>query len=327
MISLFVDSNIWLSLYDFSKDDLVTFSKLSSLINKDVKLLLPYHVKREVHRNRENKINATLRNFNPCSLSIPNIYKGYDEYNRLYNMSKELNALQKELSQRVNRDAEQGQLQADRVINEIFNKITFFQEPDFLVERAKARYDLGNPPGKDGKYGDAINWVSLLEYAPVDVEIFFVSADKDYCSVLNNKKFNSYLKKEWNMLKRSELHFYTCLSDFFSEKLPQIELSSEKEKNDVISSLMESGTFRETHRIIARLQEYTSWTPNQVSALCQAVTSNNQVSQIIGDDDIHNFFSNILRDYNNENENEDIEAVRTLLMSKELEESDSSSDV
>lgn len=110
------------------------------------------------------------------------------------------------------------------------------------------------------------SFVAAALHAPDNQDIFFVSADKDYCSVLSKNKFNSFLLNEWHERKNSELHFYTCLTEFFDENLPQIEFSSEKEKNDIIASLSESSCFKETHKIISQLQEYSNWTPNQVSA-------------------------------------------------------------
>ena len=60
MKNLFIDSNIWLSLYHFSNDDLAQFMKLKDLIGVDFNILLPEQVVDEVNRNRENKIKDAL---------------------------------------------------------------------------------------------------------------------------------------------------------------------------------------------------------------------------------------------------------------------------
>ena len=37
MKNLFIDSNIWLSLYHFTNDDLAQFSKLKDMVNKSIR--------------------------------------------------------------------------------------------------------------------------------------------------------------------------------------------------------------------------------------------------------------------------------------------------
>ena len=44
MKNLFIDSNIWLSLYHFTNDDLVQFGKLKELNGTDIKLFVPQQV-------------------------------------------------------------------------------------------------------------------------------------------------------------------------------------------------------------------------------------------------------------------------------------------
>ena len=56
MINLFLDSNIWLLLYSFSKDDISQFSKLKDLLAKDVKIYIPEQVKNEIFRRRDSVI-------------------------------------------------------------------------------------------------------------------------------------------------------------------------------------------------------------------------------------------------------------------------------
>ena len=78
MKHLFLDSQIWLSLYDFSSDDLDQFSKLNELIDNDVSIYLTMQVREEVLRNRENKIKAALSKYKEIGgIQIPNLCKGY----------------------------------------------------------------------------------------------------------------------------------------------------------------------------------------------------------------------------------------------------------
>lgn len=63
MKNLFIDSNIWLSLYHFSSDDLKQFSKLKELIGTDIRLYITQQVSDEVRRNREAKLNDAFKSF------------------------------------------------------------------------------------------------------------------------------------------------------------------------------------------------------------------------------------------------------------------------
>src|SRR5215213_9914891 len=56
-MNLFLDSNIWLALYDSPRKDLEELGKLVGLVEKGrVALLLPDQVVNEVRRNRDKKI-------------------------------------------------------------------------------------------------------------------------------------------------------------------------------------------------------------------------------------------------------------------------------
>lgn len=79
MKHLFLDSQIWLSLYDFSNDDLRQFSKLNDLIGSEIQVYLTRQVYDEVYRNRENKINEALKKFKDINPQVPNLCKGYTE--------------------------------------------------------------------------------------------------------------------------------------------------------------------------------------------------------------------------------------------------------
>ena len=79
MKNLFIDSNIWLSLYHFTNDDLVQFGKLKELIGKDIKLLIPHQVHDEIYRNREAKLKDAFKSFEIKSIQYPAFCKEYAE--------------------------------------------------------------------------------------------------------------------------------------------------------------------------------------------------------------------------------------------------------
>ncbi|MDD6413008.1 MAG: PIN domain-containing protein [Blautia sp.] len=58
MKNLFIDTNIWLSLYHFTNDDLNQFNKLKDMLDAEIRLFVPRQVKDEITRNREAKLNV-----------------------------------------------------------------------------------------------------------------------------------------------------------------------------------------------------------------------------------------------------------------------------
>jgi len=300
VINVFIDANIWLSLYDFSNDDLEQFRKLSDLIDTDVRILLPFQVRDEFYRNRENKIHDVLKQFGNIATKIPNICRGYPEFIVLRDGIREVNSLHKEFIKKIEKDAKDGSLHADQIIGEIFDKIEPLQITDEIVANAKYRLNVGNPPGKDRKLGDAINWEALLYYAHQNEDIFFVSADKDYRSLIDDTSFNSYLANEWCTKKRSALFFYRTLTDFINNHVGTIELKTENEKRDSIELLRQSRSFQRTHSTIAQLNRYSSWTNDQIIELCQIAHENNQVNAILDDIDVFSFYATLLSGKENE---------------------------
>lgn len=84
-----------------------------------------------------------------------------------------------------------------------FDGLEFISSSEELVNRAIVRFNTGNPPGKDRKYGDAINWETLLESVPCGEDLCFISADKDYASIFDDKQFHPFWLK--NGRKRNRL--------------------------------------------------------------------------------------------------------------------------
>jgi PIN domain len=154
MKNVFIDSQVWLSLYDFSSDDLEQFRKLNDLIDEDVKIYLTQQVYEEVKRNRENKIKESLSKFRSFNIQIPNLCKGYDEYRTFKTLAENMQNTHRDLIKKVESDIQVERLHADYVINEIFEKLKIIERSDVLINKAIIRYDIGNPPGKERSYGD-----------------------------------------------------------------------------------------------------------------------------------------------------------------------------
>ena len=127
-----------------------------------------------------------------------------------------------------------------------------------------------------------------------------VSYDSDYHSPLDDKKLKEFLQQEWNTEKQSELHFYKKLSEFFKENFPEINLElirTERQKDDLVQSLLESPNYATTHVLIAKLSEYNEFTEKQLEGLVDALLLNGQVRRIAEDPDVKEFYESLYKNY------------------------------
>jgi hypothetical protein len=185
-------------------------------------------------------------------------------------------------------------LKADKVIHDLFDNGIAIPENKAINELARNRIAIGNPPGKNGSLGDALNWEALLETIPKGENLYFLTDDKDYASPIDTNVFNTYLSQEWRTQKKSEIVFYRSLSEFFKEHFPKISLASETEKDLDIQSLANSTSFVQTHAIVSKLNKYSDFTVAQVNAIIDATITNNQVHWILSDTDINGFLTKVV---------------------------------
>ena len=265
------------------------------MLDDEVRLFVPRQVKDEITRNREAKLKDALSCFEVESIKFPAFCKGYDEYEDFNSDYSGLVNRYKDWKKKIQADIFEETLPADFVIRELIEKAGII-ECDNYVSAAYNRYRIGNPPGKDNKYGDAINWECLLSRVPEGEDLYFISGDKDYKSIMSVDDFNPFLKEEWQTKKSSEIVFYKNLISFLNEHIQDIKLKTEEEKEDLIEKLAESRNFVTTHGIIAMLKKQTGWTEDQIEKLCQIAEDNTQVSWILTDEDVLQFYNDLLED-------------------------------
>ena len=90
-MNLFIDTNIFLSFYHFTSDDLEELKKLRVLLEEQaLTLLIPRQVINEFRRNRQNKIADALNRLQGqrLNLQFPQVCKDYDEYVLLRDLQK-----------------------------------------------------------------------------------------------------------------------------------------------------------------------------------------------------------------------------------------------
>ena len=224
MINLFIDSNIWLSLYHFTSDDLNQFRKLKKLLNSEIKLFITEQLVNEVYRNREVKLKEALNKFEKFDLTFPVFCKGYPQYDDFYLKYRELQKAHQDWLSIINKDIIDYNLQVDKVIYDFFTRDLIIPCDNDIITRAVTRYNIGNPPGKDKSYGDAINWECLLVNVPEKEDLFIITADKDFYSIIDNKRFNHFLEADWTAKKKSSIIVFKSLVDFLDQNFNNIIL-------------------------------------------------------------------------------------------------------
>ena len=306
-MQLFIDANIFLSFYDFTSDDLKELDKLALLIqNKKVTLQLPQQVIDEIWRNREPKLYGNFPKFRneKFSLSFPSYCKNHKKYDAIRECQKKLKELHSEMVNDLQEDIENKKLDADRLLQKLFSVATILDRTQQLIDSARERVELGNPPGKKGSIGDALNWETLLSETPDRKPLCLISGDTDFASPLSNDHLRDFLQEEWKEKKASKLQFYRTLTAFFKEHFENINLETENinletemKKDELIQNLTESGSFASTHASIERLSDYDTFTQKQAEDLLDALLINSQVNLIIGDHDVKEFFQKLYDEY------------------------------
>ncbi|WP_308512610.1 PIN domain-containing protein [uncultured Veillonella sp.] len=299
MKNVFIDTNIWLSLYHFTNDDLSQFEKLKDMLNTSINLIVPQQVSNEILRNRESKIKDALKSFDMTKPKYPVFCKAYEEFEQL---NKDITTVVnrfKEFRKNIESQIISNELPADKTLSSFFSVIEIIPS-DIYIEKAYNRYRIGNPPGKDNKYGDAINWECLLDKVTPNEDLYFISADKDYHSLVDDQKMNPFLVKEWSTKKNSKIYFYSSLVDFLKEHVRDIQLEDEIKKQKLILDLCNSQNFVTTHGVIASLKKYSGWTEQEVEQLSTALINNNQINWIITDSDVWDFYFTLLSNFNYE---------------------------
>lgn len=324
-INLFIDTNVYLKFYHYSNDDLEELNKLIVLMDNDkLELFLTEQVENEFDRNRDTKLADALKTFNQSKLNnqFPQFCKGYKEFENLKKLIKEFEKEKQSLLKNVMHEIETNSLRADKIIDVLFEKATYIETNDDLVSKSKLRYDLGNPPGKNKSYGDAINWEALLENVENSNDLYFIADDKDYFSEINNSNFNTFLLKEWESKKSSKIKFYKTLSDFFKEVFPDIKLATEFEKEILIAKLVDSGNFYDSRKTLQKLSKFDSFSSDQANQYISASINNTQIRWISEDFDINEYLHNFAKENKDKIDNELLEQFYDIIPLIETEEDD-----
>jgi hypothetical protein len=210
-MNLFIDASIFLFFYHLSNADLEELDKLRVLLrSKEIKLWMPEQVSNEWHRKRDEVIATALKGLRDqrLSASFPPMSKGYPEHDVLRDLQRDYVIHHAKLIDQITKDAMAKELKADKTIESLIGLATSIPITDPIYRSAKKRHECGNPPGKAGSVGDALNWEALLFAIPKSEHIYIVTDDNDYSSALDKAQFSPFLLHEWTEQKESDVFFY-----------------------------------------------------------------------------------------------------------------------
>jgi predicted nucleic acid-binding protein len=279
MINVFVDTNIFLDFYHFSNEDLEHLTDLLKLIElKKVNLYITEQVINEFNRNRESKIQDAIKRLNSSDskAELPQMCLDYPEAKELKNAEKLFKEKKKQLITKVSADINNKSLKADQVIAQLFKKAEIIATTDSIHQAAKIRAERGNPPGKIGSLGDAINWEALLEAIPAFDDLNFVTGDSDYSSPLNEYALLDFLKDEWTN-KKGKIVFYKSFNQFLKANFSDIKLITEDFKSTKIDAFRNSPSFDAARARLGELVKINDFTTEQIIEIVDASVNNNQI--------------------------------------------------
>src|SRR5438094_14161 len=125
-MNVFIDTQIWLSFYHYSTDDLESLRKLGVLIDQSrVRVHLPEQIVEEFRRNREAKYIDAIKRFKEEKLNdqFPQLCRQYEpEYKQMEEAVAAYREAKKKLLVQIEDHYRKEELRADEVIRELFAK-------------------------------------------------------------------------------------------------------------------------------------------------------------------------------------------------------------
>ncbi|PTO76073.1 PIN domain-containing protein [Vibrio splendidus] len=314
-MNVFIDTNIYFTFYNLSSEKIDELKKALILHReKKITLWLPELVVNEFWRNRASEISHLTTDFKKnIKLQIPQLVLSDEHSSDLIQAQKDLNKIKSEISQRLEKKIKDEVLDADIAVKEIFEHSKKIKDTPELIELSIRRYDLGNPPGKKGSYGDALNWESLLNGLPEGEDLHVISNDGDFYSPMNKDAINEYLNHEWGKKKKSNVMIYRRLSAFIAQYFPEAKSAAELERNIAIEGLNNSGSFMTTHNAISKLAALNEFNQAQVVRIVSIYHDNEQVRWISTDDDVKAFGHKLIDEYSNFIDKEDVDKFKQLI--------------
>jgi len=301
MLHVFIDTNLFLSLYAFTDDNIEELRKLVELIKAgQLSITVTPTVNQEFYRNRDKKLSESMQQLEKFSMTvgIPRFMDHYPEAKELREALFRAKEIRNSLMEKATAEMVGLELAADELFIEIRDLSKVLAITPEVESAARKRMELGNPPGKPDSLGDRLNWEFLLKHIPSKTDLHVVSKDKDYASPLANNVPNSYLAMEWSIKKSATLHLYSDIRSFTKKHFPDIKISADASKILAIKQLIDSNSFASTHSAIAKIAPlFPAIDKDDAKRLFLALINNPEINLISGDQDVKDLYENLLASF------------------------------
>lgn len=298
MHHIFIDTNVFLDFYRESKQD-YDQDKLDKILNKFrekssiYKVYLTDYLKDEVFRNRAKVLKEQSDELSKklkLTKGFPTVVRSLSTYDQFDKDLKSLEKSYQKLNAEFLKNSKDRIFDQDKFLNDFFEIYPIHQVSDTEKLAARDRFDFGYPPGKKDSYGDALNWLHLLEKVPMNTDLYLVSRDNDFSNPLEQTEINPYLAQEWHQKKNGEIIF---LDSIFSLIHTLDSADQEFEKNYIseqLDKLVSSSNFAETHSQISKLKSFVEkFTQEQIVQFITGFYKNPQINWISSDPDVKEF--------------------------------------
>lgn len=297
MEHIFIDTNVLLRIFNKTSDTLNEVEVLLELVKANqVTLYTTEQVVEEFYRNAEHEIENAISDIAaiPDKVELPRITQQFGEASEILSHFNAIRQAKKALLEAAREAAQGGELREDSLVGEIFAEATELPRTPEIIEKARLRRDLGNPPGKKDTLGDQINWECLLSGVENGKNLSILSRDGDFSVKIGSKSVKQFLESEWEGAKVSKICLFHDLKEFLSEAFPDIKTPLDAKKNSALSKLKKSGSFLTTHKQIAILAEIIDQLSlEEATKAFRALIENEQVRWIATDEDVKEFYSRL----------------------------------
>lgn len=291
-MNIFVDANILLNLYEIRGDDIEDLRALNDLSASNIyKMHTTDVVIDEFRRNRDRVIADAIKAFETAKIEIqyPSLVRTLDGYGDLRALHSKLKEHHASAIKAIREKISKEDLDIDKEISRHFSLCKTLKSSNGVVDAAVHRERLGKDPGKPGHLGDHINWILLINECRASGDVIIVSGDGDYESRLNPGNIRTSLSEEYKSGDHNA-KLATSLKSVVKDFSTMVETHESKDRSAAIEALRDSGSFAETHSVIARLAGFATYTVQDVGTLVDIAKENGQVGSIVSDEDVEEFY-------------------------------------
>lgn len=253
MKDIFIDTNVYLRLYDRKNDARFDVEFIDLLVNIKDRIFITKQMVDEIDRNKikafSDIFNQYIKNCKIDKVDIPDYmnYKKIKEYNNELEKIKGQVSNIKSSLENIKKEIISDMLNSKDLISKKLKPIldNCVAPDEDIINKAKLRKKLGNPPGKkQDPVGDELNWEQYLSYLKENKKsinnITIISKDKDFFQQeVEPNVLNLYLKKEIDEIFKDgiEVKCYSKLKDFITDnnigKVPSELLNKIKKEEEI----------------------------------------------------------------------------------------------